>query len=95
MAYTLHFEDAMADYDFSRGAEALKLFVRGKKPRVIKCQGPDGYVRELQHMIESIQNGNPPTVVTGSDALAAVAICEAEERSVASGRVEAVRVLPV
>jgi predicted dehydrogenase len=90
MAYTVHFEDAMADYDFSRGTEALKLVVRGKKPRVIKCKGPDGYGRELQHMIDSIRNGEPPSVVTGEDALAAVAICEAEERSVRSGRVEEV-----
>jgi predicted dehydrogenase len=85
MSYTVHFENAMADYDFSRGAEALKLF-EGKRPRVVKCKGPDGYARELQHMIESIQNGQPPTVVTGPDALSAVQICEAEERSAQTGQ---------
>jgi predicted dehydrogenase len=90
MAYTVHFEKAMADFDFSRGAEALKLVVRGKKPRVLKCKGPDGYVRELQHMLDSIRAGQRPTVVTGSDALSAVQICEAEERSVKSGKVELV-----
>ena len=90
MSYTVHFEKAMADYDFSRGADALKLFELGKKPRVIKCKGPDGYVRELQHMLESIRNHERPTVVTGKDALSAVEICEAEERSVKSGSVEPV-----
>jgi predicted dehydrogenase len=91
MSYTVHFEKAMADYDFARGSEALKLFT-GKKPRVINSKGPDGYVLELQHMIESIRNGQPPTVVTGPDALSAVQICEAEERSARSGQV--VKVAP-
>lgn len=90
MAYTIHFENAMADYDFSRGAEALKLYVRGKKPKVVSCKGPDGYIRELQHMVESIQAGQKPTVVTASDGLTAVEICEAEERSVLSGKVQTV-----
>ena len=90
MAYTVHFENAMADYDLARGAEALKLIERGKKPRVLKCKGPDGYVRELQHMLDSIRTGQRPTVVTGPDALSAVQICEAEERSVKSGNIEPV-----
>jgi predicted dehydrogenase len=87
MAYTLHFENAMADYDLARGPEALKLFVRGKPCRVITCKGPDGYVRELQHMVECIKNGEAPAVVTARDGLDAVEICEAEERSVQTGQV--------
>jgi len=87
MAYTVHFENAMVDYDFSRGADALKLYQRGKTPRVLKCKGPDGYVRELQHMVEAIQTRRPPTVVTAADALSAVQICAAEERSVQTGLV--------
>jgi predicted dehydrogenase len=87
MAYTVHFEDAMADYDFARGAEALKLVVRGKRPRVIKCTGPDGYVRELQYMLQCVLTGKAPTIVTAGDALTAVEICEAEEQSVKTGQV--------
>jgi predicted dehydrogenase len=88
MAYTVHFEDATADYDLSRGPEALKVVERGKKrPRIIKCKGPDGYVRELQHMVDSIQNGVRPSIVTARDGLSAVQICEAEERSVQTGQV--------
>jgi predicted dehydrogenase len=87
MGYTVHFENAMADYDFSRGPEALKLFEAGKRPRVLKAKGPDGYVRELQHMLESIQNGKAPSVVTAQDGLGAVQICQAEEKSVQTGKV--------
>jgi predicted dehydrogenase len=87
MSYTVHFENGMADYDFSRGAEALHLFEAGKRRKTIACKGPDGYVRELQHMIESVQNGRRPTVVTAQDGQSAVEICEAEERSVQTGEV--------
>ncbi len=86
MAYTVSFERATVDYDLSRGAEALRLFEEGKAPRVIKCPGPDGYVGELRHIIEAIQTGKPPTVVTPKDALSAVEICEAEEKSIRLGR---------
>ena len=91
MAYTVHFENAMIDYDLARGAEALRIFVRGKSPRVIKCKGPDGYVLELQHMIDSINAGERPSVVTALDGQSAVEICEAEERSAKSGRVQPLR----
>jgi len=90
MAYTAVFEDATVDYDSTRGAEALKVFEKGKGAQMIRCDGADGYVGELRHMIESIQAGRPPTVVTAEDGLSAVEICEAEERSVASGQWETV-----
>lgn len=82
MEYTVNFEKATADYDSSRGAEALKLYEEGQKPRVITCPGDDGYVNELRHMIESIQKGTPPRIVTAADGLSAVEICEAEGQSV-------------
>ena len=37
-----------------------------EKVRVIPCGAEDGYVAELRHMIESIQRGTPPSIVTGS-----------------------------
>ena len=82
MAYTVNFERATADYDLARGAEALRLFEMGQPPRTVRCDGPDGYVRELRHMVEAIRSGQPPSIVTAEDALVAVEICEAEERSV-------------
>jgi predicted dehydrogenase len=87
MAYTVIFENATADYDSSRGTDALRLFEKGQSPRTVKCAGPDGYVGELTHMIEAITTGKPPTVVTAADGLSSVEICEAEERSVNSGKI--------
>jgi predicted dehydrogenase len=89
MEYTVNFEKATADYDSGRGAEALKLYEDGQKPRVIPGASDDGYVVELRHMIESIQNGTPPTIVTAADGLSAVEICEAEEKSIKTGAVVA------
>lgn len=92
MEYTVNFEKATADFDSSRGAEALKLYEEGQKPRVMACATEDGYELELRHMIESIQAGTPPSIVTAADGLGAVEICEAEERSIKAG---AVVMLPI
>jgi len=82
MSYTVNFEKATADYDLARGDDALKLFEEGKAGRTVPNTGPDGYVLELQHMANAIQSGKPPSIVTPPDALSAVEICEAEEKSV-------------
>lgn len=86
MAYLAVFENATVDYDCTRGAEALKVFEKGKAAQVIRCDGADGYVGELRHMVESIEAGRAPSVVTGADGLGAVEICEAEERSARTGQ---------
>ncbi len=86
MAFTVVFDRATADYDLSRGADALRLFEDGQPPRTITPPGIDGYVGELQHMVESIAAATPPTRVTARDALSAVEICEAEETSVRTGQ---------
>jgi predicted dehydrogenase len=80
---------ATADYDLARGAEALKVFEEGNPPRVVATEG-DGYVGELSYLVNCIRNLHPPSVVSARDGLSAVAICEAEERSVASGQWETV-----
>jgi len=84
MSYTVNFERATADYDSARGAESLRLSEAGQAARVVPMppEAPDGYVGELQHFVDCIRAGHPPTVVTPRDALDAVEICEAEERSV-------------
>ena len=86
MAYTAIFERATLDYDLARGPEALRLFEQGQAPRTIRCEGDDGYVGELRHIVEAIQSGRPPNVVTAQDGLSAVEICAAEEQSVREGR---------
>ncbi len=87
MEYTVSFEQATVDYDLARGADALRVFEGSQKPRTIQCEAVDGYLVELRHMIESIQNGTPPTIVTAADGLSAVEICDAEERSIKTGAV--------
>lgn len=85
MSYTLNFERATADYDISRGPDALKLFEAGKPPRTIQCEGPDGYARELQHMLDCIRTNTRPSVVTAEDGYHSVRICEAEAESIRKG----------
>jgi predicted dehydrogenase len=87
MSYTVIFERATVDFDSARGAEALQLLEEGKSPQVIKPEGVDGYVEELRHLVNAIQTGKPPTIVTAADGLSAVEVCEAEEKSIQTGSV--------
>jgi predicted dehydrogenase len=87
MEYTVNFEKATADYDSGRGADALKLYEDGQKPRIITCPSEDGYEMELSYIIQCIQQDTPPAIVTAADGLSAVEICEAEEKSIKTGRV--------
>lgn len=87
MAFTVVFEQATVDFDSARGAEALQLMEAGQPARVPKPEGVDGYVEELRYLLTCIQTAQPPTVVTAVDGLRAVEICEAEEKSVQTGRV--------
>jgi len=87
MSYTAIFEKATADYDCSRGKEALKLYQPGKAPATITFGDEDGYVGELRHAIESILNGKAPSIVTAKDGVRAIEICEAEEKSVYSRQI--------
>jgi len=89
MEYTVQFENATADYTLARGADALRLFEKGKLPRTIKPPGGDGYLGELRYMVECIRKNTPPTIVTGRDGASAVEICEAEEKSIQTGEVVA------
>lgn len=82
MAYTVNFETGTADYDLARGEETLK-FSADDQTRVIKCEGPDGYVGQLTHFAEAIGKGENPTVVKTEDGVRSILLCEAEEKSVA------------
>jgi len=85
MGYTVNFENATADYDLARTPDnLLRIFRPGNPAESVKCTGPDGYVGELRHLIDSIQGGKAPSVVTMEDGLNAIRICEAEEKSIAS-----------
>jgi len=86
MAYTVNFERATLDFDSSRGTDALRLIVQGVPPATLKPDGGDGYLGELKHFLECIHNGEPPSVVTAADGASAVALCEAEEESIRTGK---------
>lgn len=90
MGYLVNFERATADFDLARGVDALRICEPGQPPRTVKSEGPDGFVHELTHLLEAIRAGRAPSVVTAADAVSAVEICAAEERSVLSGKVVAV-----
>jgi predicted dehydrogenase len=86
MSYTVNFERATVDYDLARGADALKLCEAGQPAQTLKLGQPDGYVGELRHFVECCTAGTLPTVVTATDGVSAMEICEAEERSILSSQ---------
>ncbi len=84
MSYTVNFENATADYDLSRGDEALQLSSGGEK-QTIACEGCDGYEGEVAYFAECITAGTPPTIVTAEQAADSIRIVEAEVASIQSG----------
>jgi predicted dehydrogenase len=91
MSYTVNFENATADYDLARPTDNLLRLCRPGEPwKTVQCHGADGYVGELQHMIECIQAGRQPTTVTMAEGVGAIQICEAEEESIRTGNVVAI-----
>lgn len=86
MEYTVNFEQATADYNLDRGADALKLFTPGQAPQVLRPSGGDGYVGELTYFLDCVRHGRAPRTVTLADGATAVEICEAEERSIVTGK---------
>lgn len=90
MAYTIQFEKATLDYDFSRTDEPLRLFIDGGETHVIKLTGSDGYVGELQYLADIISQNKSPDTVKAIDGLNSVLICEAEEKSALTGEVVSV-----
>jgi len=89
MSYTAIFENATADFDIARGVDALKLFEKGREPQSLRFSGQDGYFGELKYMLDCVRSGTPPSTVTPQDGVSAVEICEAEERSVNTGKIVA------
>ena len=86
MDYCVNFENATAEYLMPR-EEPLVLY-EGGEARPVAFDEPDGYYAELAYMVECINTGNAPTVVTPADALESLTIVDAERRSVESGQVE-------
>ncbi len=87
MAYTLYCERATLDYDLARGSAAMQVAEEGKEPRTIQYEGGDGYAEEVRYVVDCVQGGVRPRVVTAADGLSALEICEAEETSVKTGQI--------
>lgn len=85
MLFTINCESATIDYDFGRGAAALRLMREGNV-ETVACTPETGYVGELRYFTDCVRRGERPTVVTGRDAITCLKILEAERESVLSGR---------
>jgi predicted dehydrogenase len=81
MSFTINFENATLDYDFARGAQALKLFREGHT-EVVACKSENGYVGELRYFTDGVRRGEKPATVTGRDAVECLGVLEAERESV-------------
>jgi predicted dehydrogenase len=90
MAYTLLCEKATLDFDLSRGAQALQIIEAGAEPKVVATGPGDGYSEEVRYFIDCLLNRRAPSTVTCTDAVNALRICEAEERSARTGQPQAV-----
>jgi predicted dehydrogenase len=84
MSYTVNFERATADYDVTRGQDALRLFEPNRPAQTIQPEGTDGYVGELRYFAECVRSRRAPTIVTLENGWSALKICEAEEESIRS-----------
>jgi predicted dehydrogenase len=87
MSYTLHCERATLDFDLARGEQAMQVIEQGAEPRFITYSGSDGYGEEIRYVVECVQAGKRPSLVTARDGLTALQICEAEEKSLKTGQI--------
>jgi len=91
MAYTLLCERATISFELSRGSDALQIIEKDQAPQTVQLEPGDGYNGEVKYVVDCVQSGKKPAVVTARDGLAALEICEAEEESVRSGQVATVK----
>jgi predicted dehydrogenase len=82
MGFKIFCERATLDFDLARGGDALRVDAAGKKTRTIKLERGDGYDAETRYFVDCVARGEKPEIVTARDALTALEICEAEEKSV-------------
>lgn len=87
MSFTLHCERATVDFDLARGAGALQIAEAGEKIRTVKLAAGDGYAAEIRYFVDCVARGEKPAVVTAHDCVTALEICEAEQKSVMTGKI--------
>jgi len=84
MGYMVQCENATLDYDFQRGPEA-RITTRDGKVHALKNLAGDGYNAEIRHFVDCVRRRKPSPIVPPQDAVAALEICEAEEKSLRTG----------
>jgi len=89
MAFTLQCEQATLDFDLARGIGARQILRRGRAGRRLKTSDSDGYRGEIRYFVNCVARGKKPAVVTAQDALTALEILRAEEKSIRLGRLVA------
>ena len=84
MAAAVGFESGAVDYDIVK-KPALTVFTpEGREEPPMPAD--DGYQDELAYFVECVASGRKPSRVTPKDAVAAVALVEAEVESVRTAR---------
>ena len=86
MAYTLYCERGTLDFDLDRGTNALSVAGQGGEPVVANHEKGDGYAGETRYFVDCVASGRSPQIVTAQDGVAALEICEAEEKSLRTGQ---------
>jgi predicted dehydrogenase len=81
MRYRVRFEHATAVFELG-AATPLRVHRDGAAPEAIVIPGGTGYDGEVAHFLDCIEHGRAPSVVTLADGARAVALIEAERRSV-------------
>ena len=85
MSYTVNFERATAVYDLAAG-EPLMLYEKDQKPQAITVANELGQKFEIMYLLDCITHGRKPKRVTVEDAINALKIVEAEQKSIKTGR---------
>ncbi len=85
--FCVNFEKATVEMDTARGADALKVYEVDKPAFVVKPEGDDGYTAELRSIANAVDKGKQLNVVTAQDGVNSLRVCEAEEQSIATGKI--------
>jgi len=87
MRYTVVFEKATVDFDIGREGKTLLLHKAGAKAaEVVKCRASTGWADEISYFVDCLEQGKTPKVTTPQDAARSVALCQAELKSVKTGK---------
>lgn len=87
MRYSVNFEQASADFDLARGRSGGHELILAQEGRAepVSIDRQPGYVHEIMHFLECIEEKSPSSIVTLTDAERSIALIEAERASALKG----------